>query len=107
MHLNAAEPLLTKSVHVNNKGPEYNGRIELQEAAGGGFLDVVKLLILSSSLTDVNAEPSGECTALQAAAEGGHLDVVELPISEVTNVNSIPMDYGGRTALYAAAGKDI
>lgn len=37
--------------------------------------------------------------------QGEHLDVVELPISEVADVNSIPIDCSGRTALYAAAGE--
>lgn len=111
--------LLAESIH---------GRTALQTAAGGGHLEVVKLLLETGANVNISAvddyrrrtyDAVGETnssdaaqlllasnlsglTALQAAARGGHLEVVQLLVEKGAKINTT-IYYSGRTAFQAAA----
>ncbi len=76
----------------------------LQRAAGKGDDAVVRKLLAANA--DVNAAAANRTgrTALQAAAGQGHLNVVERLLAANADVNAAAAaNYGGRTALQAAA----
>ncbi|CRL24736.1 Ankyrin repeat-containing domain [Penicillium camemberti] len=77
--------LLQAGAEIN---AQVNGRTALQEAAGGGHIDVVQTLLAAKA--DVNASPAeyNGRTALQAAAGGGHLDVVQTLLAAKADVNA-------------------
>jgi ankyrin repeat protein len=80
-----------------------DGRRALQEAAGGGHLEVVdRLLAFKADINAPAAKDKGR-TALQAAAEGGHLKVMERLLAFEADVNAPAAKNDGRTALQAAA----
>ncbi|MFA9478342.1 ankyrin repeat domain-containing protein [Phycisphaerales bacterium AB-hyl4] len=70
----------------------------LHAAAGRGWAQQVKLLLVAGA--DVDAEADG-ATPLHEAAEGGHQEVVELLLFRQANVYAT--DSSGRTALHRAA----
>lgn len=76
----------------------------LQEASGGGYVDVVERLL--STVVDVNAKPSrmGRRTALQKASEGGHIEIVERLLSAGAKVDATPCVFK-QTALQLASAQ--
>jgi len=71
----------------------------LHRAAGGGYLDLVKLLLDRGA--DVNAKSSNVChTPLHFAVEQNHKGIVELLLARGANINA--KDINGLTPLYWA-----
>ncbi len=80
------------------------GRTALLEAAAGGHLGIVSMLLDATVDVDVNARTTMGEAPLMAAAGAGHVAVVERLLS-VPGVDANLCDEGGQTALYAAASK--
>jgi hypothetical protein len=83
----------------------HSGWTALHTAAGGGYLEVVKILLDAGANVNAAAAAGREGrTALQAAAGGGHLEVVRMLLDAGAHVNAAAERREGRTALQAAAG---
>lgn len=92
--------LLDRGINVNETPATGTRRTALQEAAMGGHLDAITLLIRHGA--DINLAFGGR-TALQAAAGGGHFDAMKLLLRHGADINQAPAEGYGRTALQAAA----
>jgi hypothetical protein len=96
------ERFLVACANVNARAAYGTRHTPLQEAAGGGHLEVVNILLNRGA--KINAAPliQDSNTALQQAAEYGRLEVVEELIKRHADVNMKRND--SRTALHMAAG---
>ena len=91
---------LPRCTNVNLKQGEFD-RTLLHNAAKGGCLEVVKLL-LGDPRVDVRANSKKGCSALHSAASGGCLEVVKL-LLEDPRVDVRAVDEEGWSALHFAA----
>lgn len=71
-----AELLLQEGCKADPVNPE-DGTTPLHDAAAGGYLDIVKLLLSKSGTSMINCQDADGDTALHNAARGGHLEVVQ------------------------------
>ncbi|KAI5842135.1 ankyrin repeat-containing domain protein [Morchella snyderi] len=80
-----------------------DGRTALQAAAGGGHMEIVKILLDAGAPINAEAAETSGRTALQAAIEGGQKEIVPFLIDNGANVNGKSASNYGITALEAAA----
>ena len=90
--------LLAMRANVEDRGIK-GDCTPLMEAASGGHVDIVKLLITQGA--DVNAQSSAGNTPLHYAACGGYTDVVKVLIEATANVEE--HNENGHTPLMEAA----
>jgi serine/threonine-protein phosphatase 6 regulatory ankyrin repeat subunit B len=96
----ATEYLLSLGCDVNAPGP--GGSLPLAEAAGGGKVEIVDLLLFQGA--QVNAVESDGRTALMAACGwGSSMEVVRLLVEHGADTNLV--DRWGSTALLRAIGQ--
>ncbi|XP_064628158.1 ankyrin repeat domain-containing protein 17-like isoform X2 [Lineus longissimus] len=93
-----AQVLLAMRANVEDRGIK-GDCTPLMEAASGGFVDIVTLLIAHGA--DVNAQSSAGNTPLHYAACGGYADVVRVLIKAGANVEE--HNENGHTPLMEAA----
>ena len=84
-----------------NQARTADGSTALIEAAGGGHLEVTRLLL------DRSADPNQACTAdggtaLMQAAHRGHLEVTRLLLDRSADPNQVRTDDGHTALMYAA-----
>lgn len=87
-----------------------SGKRAVEVAVHHGWCDILRLLIKSKAVVDVEAESSHEGrTPLQTAAGSGDIDMVRVLLEDNENIEAIvnanPATKFGRTALQAAAEK--
>lgn len=92
--------LLDRGINVNETPATGARRTALQEAAMGGHIDAIILLLRHGA--DINVAFGGR-TALQAAAGGGHFDAMKLLLRHGADINQAPAEGYGMTVLQAAA----
>ncbi|PVD39591.1 hypothetical protein C0Q70_02226 [Pomacea canaliculata] len=93
-----AQVLLAMNANVEDRGIK-GDCTPLMEAASGGYLEIVRLLILHGA--DVNAQSSAGNTPLHSAACGGHVEVVKELITSGASVEV--HNENGHTPLMEAA----
>ncbi|XP_014446274.1 ankyrin repeat and KH domain-containing protein 1 isoform X1 [Tupaia chinensis] len=93
-----AQVLLAMHANVEDRGNK--GDITpLMAASSGGYLDIVKLLLLHDA--DVNSQSATGNTALTYACAGGFVDIVKVLLNEGANIED--HNENGHTPLMEAA----
>uniref|UniRef100_A0A1X7TTV1 Uncharacterized protein n=1 Tax=Amphimedon queenslandica TaxID=400682 RepID=A0A1X7TTV1_AMPQE len=90
---------LSQGANVNYQNPKEFGATSLHVAAGGGYHDVVQILLSARAKTYLR-DTDGD-TALIKAARKGNCDVVELLLKK--GVRLLPLNNDRNTALVIAA----
>lgn len=92
-------------VHTEPLVPGNFGRGALQQAAGSGNVELVRLLLSRSWAVNAEAARVGGATALQAAASNGDLKVVQLLLDAGADIKQSGSSVFGGTVLQQAAQK--
>ena len=91
---------------VYERDNTYGGATALIAAAGGGYVDIVKMLLDKGADANARVQVDGAygyrlgCTALMLGAANGRWDIVKLLIPRVSDINAV--DAKGESALYKA-----
>jgi ankyrin repeat protein len=102
-HAEVVKMLLDRGANVN--ATDVHRRSALNHAVFlRGHIEVIKVLLDHGANINARHDPANR-TILMDAAQGGFLEVVRLLIEKGADVQA--RDYGGKTALSLAQGKDI
>uniref|UniRef100_G1U0F7 Ankyrin repeat and KH domain containing 1 n=1 Tax=Oryctolagus cuniculus TaxID=9986 RepID=G1U0F7_RABIT len=97
---NAGQVDVLLAMHANVEDRGNKGDITpLMAASSGGYLDIVKLLLLHDA--DVNSQSATGNTALTYACAGGFVDIVKVLLNEGANIED--HNENGHTPLMEAA----